>query len=307
MSVILIGCDPEVFVKNKKGVHVSAHGMVPGTKRNPYQVSAGAIQVDGMALEFNIKPASSRDEFILACGAMLEVLKEGLPKEHTLDIVPAVEFSQPEFDRAPEESKELGCDPDFNAWTGQINPRPNGDTLLRTAAGHIHIGWTKDKDPFEDSHFRDCCSLVKQLDYFLGLPSLHWDRDDRRRMLYGKAGAFRPKPYGVEYRVLSNQWLLSKERMSFVYTSAYRATTLLLEGMSMEREYGALAISLFEDTGKANNFLGSRQGSKLLQNIGLEIPPPMLPSVLPTSKIKEKGTITGGTAFKYTTGSWGNP
>ena len=58
MTQILVGCDPEVFVA-KGGKFISAHGMIPGTKKAPHKVERGAVQVDGMALEFNIDPAAS--------------------------------------------------------------------------------------------------------------------------------------------------------------------------------------------------------------------------------------------------------
>jgi hypothetical protein len=59
----------------------------------------------------------------------------------------------------------------------------------------------------DEGHLEACRALTKSLDVWLGLPSLVWDQDDRRRTLYGAAGAFRPKPYGMEYRVLSNKWI----------------------------------------------------------------------------------------------------
>src|SRR3546814_1862742 len=57
----------------------------------------------------------------------------------------------------------------------------------------------------------NCSDLVKQLDWYLGLWSLGKDKDKVRRSLYGKAGACRIKPYGVEYRVLSNFWIKNKK------------------------------------------------------------------------------------------------
>ena len=60
---ILIGCDPEVFVK-KDGLFKSAHGLIKGDKKNPFKIRSGAVQVDGMALEFNIDPAHNEDEFV---------------------------------------------------------------------------------------------------------------------------------------------------------------------------------------------------------------------------------------------------
>ena len=47
--------------------------------------------------------------------------------------------------------------------------------------------------------------------------------------MYGKAGAFRPKTYGVEYRTLSNAWLFSKKLQSFVYRGVQRAVDKALD------------------------------------------------------------------------------
>jgi hypothetical protein len=52
--------------------------------------------------------------------------------------------------------------------------------------------------------------LTKQMDWFLGAWSVKHDPDVTRRRLYGKAGSCRIKSYGVEYRVLSSFWVLSK-------------------------------------------------------------------------------------------------
>jgi len=40
-----------------------------------------------------------------------------------------------------------------------------------------------------------------------------------RRELYGKAGAMRPKPYGWEYRSLSNFWVFIPEFTSWIWNA----------------------------------------------------------------------------------------
>src|SRR3546814_9684922 len=57
------GCDPEVFILDEYGAPVSPEDFLPGTKEEPYKVNKGAVQVDGMAGEFNIDPAHTFDEF----------------------------------------------------------------------------------------------------------------------------------------------------------------------------------------------------------------------------------------------------
>lgn len=211
-SSFKFGCDPELFVFNGDGEAVCADGLVPGTKDEPFKVECGAVQVDGMAAEFNTDPASSFEEFDHNIVTVLKELKKFLPKGYTLQALPSVTFSPEEWAKAPEHAKVLGCSPDFNAWTGSTNPPPNDpdNPTLRTASGHLHIGWKDGGDPFQEKHMKHCQDLVKQFDWYLGAWSLKKDPDPVRRRLYGKAGALRYKPYGVEYRVLSNFWVMSK-------------------------------------------------------------------------------------------------
>ena len=74
------------------------------------------------------------------------------------------------------------------------------------------------------------------LDVYLGLDSLTYDKDVERRELYGKAGAFRPKEYGVEYRVLSNAWLISPLLMGRVYDITVLTTDIYRQGARLPRE-----------------------------------------------------------------------
>lgn len=203
------GADPELFVFDKDDKPVGAYPFIPGTKADPYPVSCGAVQVDGMAAEFNINPACSYEEWEHNLKTVISELKKFIPKDYKLKAVSSVVFSQEEWDKAPDEAKELGCSPDFDAWTKTVNPPPHNEEnpTLRTASGHIHIGWTEDKPPSDEEHLRHCQDLVKQLDWFLGAWSTRLDLNTARRSLYGKAGACRYKPYGVEYRVLSNFWV----------------------------------------------------------------------------------------------------
>lgn len=209
MDGLTFGCDPELFIlNNDTGKFVCAEGLIPGTKLEPYPVKDGAVQVDGMAAEFNIDPVNTFEDFDSKITSVMDQLTKMLPPNHTLVQKSAVVFDEDVWNDAPMKAKELGCTPDFNAWTGEVNPPPKCDNKrLRTASGHIHIGWTKDADMTDIQHITACRDLVRQLDYYLGAWSVTQDSDPTRRLLYGKAGAMRFKPYGVEYRVLSNFWL----------------------------------------------------------------------------------------------------
>lgn len=223
----LLGADPEVFVK-KAGVLVSGFGLIAGTKKEPFPVERGAVQVDGMALEFNIAPASNCKEFCLNIQTVMAQLQAMVP-DHEIAIQAVADFGHEYMATQPEEARELGCDPDYNAYTGVANERPDGDRPFRTAAGHVHVGWTNGA-VCDGAHHMDCQMVIKQLDYYLGVPSLLLDGDDRRRELYGKAGAYRAKPYGAEYRVLSNFWLRSPELIEWVYKQTMLAMNALDNG-----------------------------------------------------------------------------
>jgi hypothetical protein len=209
MPGITFGCDPELFVINPEGEFVTAAGLIPGTKESPYKVEHGAVQVDGMAAEFNIDPVTNFEDFDRNVTSVMKTLKKMLPKGYSLACVPSVTFSEKAWEEAPDDAKILGCTPDFNAWEGTVNPPPDGEITprFRTAAGHVHVGWTEGMDARDPDHYKYCTDLVKQLDWYLGAWSTKKDKDTERRRLYGKAGSMRFKPYGVEYRVLSNFWV----------------------------------------------------------------------------------------------------
>lgn len=205
------GCDPEFFIVDVRGRPVCPD-FIPGTKDEPHKVEFGAVQRDGMAAEFNIDPVSNFEDFNRNIVEVMRQMKQFLPTGHKFSVVPSVEFSEDVFNSAPDDAKELGCSPDFDAWTGYKNSPPCCDDrpYLRTASGHLHVGWRDDGDVDTPQHMMNCRDLVKQLDWYLAAWSLKADTDPTRRLLYGKAGAMRPKPYGVEYRVLSNFWIRDK-------------------------------------------------------------------------------------------------
>ena len=232
MHNITLGCDPELFLKDGTGSFVSAHDLIPGSKHSPHFVPYGAIQPDGVAAEFNTAPAENSDEFIHNIGEVIKALEgqfKSLRPDLIVAITPTATFDRKYFDTLPEIATALGCTPDFNAYTGEENEPPETSEPFRTGAGHIHVGDGGDYRAGDRDHFSQCRDMVKQLDAVLYFSSLVWDDDDKRRSLYGKIGAFRPKSYGVEYRPMSNMFLSQTAIQRFVFDSAVQATSLLLD------------------------------------------------------------------------------
>lgn len=249
MQQILVGADPELFMRAPNTLEfVSAHDRVPGTKQVPFKVPFGAIQVDGTALEFNIDPAKTVEEFVRNITSVRRTLESYVPGYNVVAEPVAVYDKDYFLWEVPSSAQELGCDPDYNGWTADKNPRPDpGGTPMRTASGHIHIGWGNDFDITDKVYFEYCCRVARQMDYHLGIHSLLWDQDPTRRQLYGRAGAFRPKSYGIEYRVLSNRWLANEALIKWVYSAVQAGMNDILADHWAEDMYGDVAQSIIND------------------------------------------------------------
>lgn len=204
---VTLGADPELFIVDEKGDFVCPDEIVPGTKDFPHKVDHGALQQDGFAAELNIDPVNNYKDWERNIKAVTEQLEDVLPEGHSLACVPTATFSRQVWDGARASTKRLGCSPDFNAWARKINRAPDNIPFVRHAGGHIHFGWTEWADTSDLAYVDACVDLARQLDWTLGLWSLSLDDDTTRREMYGKAGSMRFKPYGMEYRTLSNFWL----------------------------------------------------------------------------------------------------
>jgi hypothetical protein len=249
MRNLTIGADPEVFFE-KDGVIVSAYGLIPGTKQNPFPVKHGGVQVDGMAAEFNIVPSSDVSQFKLTINDTLSALRAMVPGYNTSSNCVNV-YDTSYFESQPDDAKLLGCEADFNAYTLDCNRSPDTsfNPTMRTVAGHIHVGWTEGADLYDENHFIKCAEVAKQMDYFLGIPSLMLDNTPgsaQRRQMYGKAGTFRPKSYGMEYRVLSNFWIFNEKLQEWVFNQTKNAMLDLDAGVKWDSRGHGIAREIID-------------------------------------------------------------
>lgn len=248
-----IGSDPELFLHNSDGSFINAYHRlgqgIKGTKAEPEPTDYGAIQVDGMAVELNTVPTADPKHFaaLIKAGMLDTAARLGgvISSESVEDFT--IEFLESQHPL----SIELGCDPDYDAWrNGQANRMPDMFQPFRTAGGHVHIGWRDDGNAWDQEHLEACCAAVRQMDYVLGLWSLGKDaKGARRRQLYGKAGAFRPKTYGVEYRVLSNFWVFEPVLCEEVVRRTIAGMNLLDDGYDFTAKYGDLARQIISTGG----------------------------------------------------------
>jgi hypothetical protein len=223
--MITIGTDVEMFL-GKDGSFVSAHDLIPGTKYDPYVVKHGAVQVDGVAAEINIDPASTFQEFCYNLQQVLLQLQDMIPG---YEILPATTV-QIDLDVLPEHVKMLSCETDIDPYTEELNPILDQQVPYRSAGGHIHVGGIFDGADTSSDRWGRALRMARLMDRYLGVPSLGWDKDQIRRKTYGKAGNCRVKEYGVEYRALSNAWLFEPTIMRYVFDATMWAAKALKNG-----------------------------------------------------------------------------
>lgn len=226
-----IGCDPEIFLV-KDGQFKSAIGLIGGSKDAPRPISevGHAILEDNVAVEFNVPPCNSFEELRSNISYVLTHLRSNLTG-YEFSQESAVSFPKEELNHP--QAQEFGCEPDYDAWNMVVNAKPNAaDKNLRSCGGHIHVG--------NDLAKSNPISVIRAMDLFLGVPSIKLDSGRLRRQLYGKAGCFRPKPYGVEYRTLSNFWIFSDSLTQWAYEQTRKALEFVHNGNEISQEHGKM-------------------------------------------------------------------
>ena len=209
--MITIGYDPEVFWKERKSNKlISVIGKLGGSKKDPRKINDRVFVLeDNVAAEFNGPPAENADEFVKSISENIKFLAREA-KKHGFELAENIASGEFEVDQLQDPAAFVfGCEPDFNAWTGEINPPPfSYNPFLRSCGGHVHVGGIEGVDKI---------SLVRAMDLYLGVPSALLDKDIGRSYLYGRAGCWRDKPYGIEYRTMSNWWVWENKWIEFVF------------------------------------------------------------------------------------------
>lgn len=93
--------------------------------------------------------------------------------------------------------------------------------------------------------------MVKAMDATVGLESVLLDPDTERKKLYGKAGCFRFREYGIEYRSLSNFWIKSNESLKWSWNTTMKAIDLVNSGKIEEvKELGGYIVEAINTNNK---------------------------------------------------------
>ena len=215
--------DPNDYIA---GTVVPCVGRFPGTKEVPWPMPSApegfALQEDNVMLEYNIPVCTTPHEFTRAIATARKHVKALCKKENLVPMWKLPEHIFKKQDLQSPQARKFGCLPDNDAYNGgaqRETPPSFGD--LRTAGAHVHIG-----------HNANCPNFVFVLFYELALANRLGctsiiNTKSMRHKWYGKPGIYRDKPYGVEYRTLSNAWTNNNRIRSEVAHCADRISKTL--------------------------------------------------------------------------------
>jgi hypothetical protein len=221
---LLIGADVEAFVFNRESGALwefpDSSGISP---HNPALVTDHAwIYPDGAAVEMGITPARNAEEFAerITAGVVAATAYLGPNLRLSFDTVAVSLNSLPNKDTLLR-ANEMGCSPDFSAMLSAQSQTLHGvsmrDPMMlsniiqrsghRFSGGHVHIQYDQEKMPpfITALVFDSVWQRLNNTD-----PLINQGDSLRTRVFIGDSlGIHRPKPYGVEVRMLSSLWAAS--------------------------------------------------------------------------------------------------
>lgn len=212
---ITFGSDPELLIVDDNNDPKSAIDIIHGSPDDRVTILGHQFYYDNVLAECAVKPGSSKKEVLNNFKECLGIYAD-IVKPYKLSVTACVDFPADQLNN--EIARKAGCAIDSCAYELKMKDPPkdlikNGN--MRSCGGHIHLG-----SELLASDGPEPILAIYMLDLFIGVSSLHLDRDPtslRRRLIYGKAGRYRSKDYGLEYRSLGNFWLMSPKMTELIY------------------------------------------------------------------------------------------
>ena len=222
------GSDPELFLENDKGEVLPAFAFLPG-KDKPLRVPGlsnnliGSMYWDGFQAEFTIQHGTCLDSLCYYTRQGLQGIYDELKKfdpKAKLSAKTVMNIPLNALTDGKDEHVNFGCMPSLNIYGMSGRVLPAREVEFRPAGGHIHFGFQGNDNPERITR------IVKAMDAIIGVAcvSLFQNFDDkRRRIMYGLAGEHRLPKHGLEYRVLSNAWMMHPMLTYLVFDVARKA------------------------------------------------------------------------------------
>lgn len=199
-----------------------------------FKSPSGSYFADNMNCEIAINPVTDLKDFHEYTEDLLGQVRG---KGYQLLMRPVIEY--PDSALKHKLAYISGCDPDMNAYTFMENKAPDFAKMkpIRSAGAHFHIEHGIEVDP---------ANLARWLDIYVGVPMILREVPNDRRKMYGSAGCYREKPYGTEYRSLSNVWLDDYDLRSFLWNMGQEALDKAKNYISFEYDPNSTARQIID-------------------------------------------------------------
>jgi hypothetical protein len=194
------GTDAEFFIQDSAGKVVPASKYIPGLKSKPFVLENGVCHPDGLSLEVGCPPSDTPQGMLVNLFKVIDEVKVKYLDPNGLTIHSRMYTDSSVVQDATKEDLEFGCGSEYDARSTRMFKQSDRDTSqkLRFSGFHIHLGYTEQEDNYFT--YLDSSTLVKALDRLVQRYDL--GTTPERSMQYGGLGAFRVKPYGIEYRCM---------------------------------------------------------------------------------------------------------
>ncbi len=232
-SDLKTGFDPEVFVRNRTtGDLIPGFELLPGPKPSPDSaLGPSCVYPDGFAVEFATEPKGCLAYATDHIQAGLRLAARAAERvDGGLDLADVAHI--PNITTYGARQVQLGCSPSHNAY-GKESQIPEDPYALpfRTIGCHVHFGRNPNVANLRANLLapQTIEQTVRTLDYVVGpiMTSLLAGLEDPlRRTIYGRAGEFRFKPYGFEYRVPSAAIMWHPVLFNIIVNTARNVTLL---------------------------------------------------------------------------------
>ncbi len=249
-----VGSDPEIFVTDSSGAIIPAWKFLPSKTEAEYYEGTyyGKAYWDGFQAEFSPNSNTCLAYHLDAVQAGLKTILIAARKKFPdarLDIRSVLPVDPETLETAEDKYVEFGCMPSINAYGLSGNNLPGRQVPMRFAGGHLHLGMKPEYRSPEG---------IKGMDAILGVAcvSMFAEFDNPvRREYYGLPGEYRTPPHGLEYRALSNAWLMHPLLANFVFDVGRAAYRFGLSGLNTLPEDEVVDIMLRSDVDKARAFM----------------------------------------------------
>lgn len=269
---VSLGADPEVFLENGSGTLMPAFTFLP-SKYEPLRTSEEGCTYywDGFQSEFNVLPSTTINDCLKSIRFGLKaVLRAAQKSDPTarLSLKTVVDTPLDMLKELPPEFVEFGCMPSFNAYGISGLGLDGISCPYRFSGGHIHFGIGH-----SDQAMAIVPDIVKKLDAILGVAcvSLFENFDNPvRRMYYGLAGEHRLPPHGLEYRALSNAWMINPKLAAMILEFSRKIVVTTVNGRNhwVASEDEVVECILRSDVALARNIIRRNTENGVLESIG---------------------------------------